>query len=148
MTADEAINRLNTHSAEVSKLYPHHGTHGLSLPFGWTNGIPTKPIYYQDTLLATPTNTAFGFGPGWPRAYQRHQRPPSWQNKNGPKRGERYTNHNNGHTRLMPSYLIRVAPTHNLPSLEAPARGMTIDPARTSHKGKRGCTDQLDMVAP
>ena len=26
--------------------------------------------------------------PGWPRVYQRHQRPPSWQNINGPKRGQ------------------------------------------------------------
>src|SRR5215216_3278968 len=38
---------------------------------------------------------------------------------------------NNGHARLMPSYLAKVAPAHNLPSLEAPARGMKIDPVRT-----------------
>ena len=40
-------------------------------------------------------------------------------------------NNNNGHTRLMSAYLIRVGRAHNLPSLEAPARGMTIDPVRT-----------------
>ena len=33
----------------------------------------------------------------------------------------------------MPSYLIRVAPAHNLPLREAPVRGMTIDPVRTPH---------------
>ena len=36
-------------------------------------------------------------------------------------------NLNNGHTRLMSAYLMRVARAHNLPSLEAPARGTTID---------------------
>ena len=38
---------------------------------------------------------------------------------------------NYGHTRLMSAYLIRVARAHNLPSLEAPTRGTTIDPVRT-----------------
>ena len=41
------------------------------------------------------------------------------------------TYNNNGHTRLMPSYPAKVAHAHNLPSLEAPVRGMTIDPVRT-----------------
>ena len=38
---------------------------------------------------------------------------------------------NNGHTRLLSAYLIRVARVHNLSSLEAPARGTTIDLVRT-----------------
>ena len=46
MTEDAAIDRFNTHSAEVSTLYPHDETHGLALPFVWTNGVPTKTIYY------------------------------------------------------------------------------------------------------
>ena len=58
------------------------------------------------------------------------QRPPSWQNKNGPKRGHVHIT-KLGLTRLMPSYLAKVAPVHNLPSLEALARGTTIDPVRT-----------------
>ena len=73
-----------------STLYPHHGTLGLTLPYVWTNGVPTKPTYRHDTLLATPTNTPLGFSPGWPRAYQRHQRPPSWQN--GHHRGKMVPN--------------------------------------------------------
>ena len=48
-----------------------------------------------------------------------------------PTRGHGSKNSNNGHTRLMSAYLIRVARAHNLPSLEAPVRGMTIDPVRT-----------------
>ena len=40
--------------------------------------------------------------------------------------GTRINNNNNGHTRLMSAYLIRVARAHNLPSLEAPERGTTI----------------------
>ena len=60
VTKDAAIDRFNKHYAEVSTLYPHYGTHGLALPFGWTNGVPTKPIYYHDTLPATPTNSPLG----------------------------------------------------------------------------------------
>ena len=44
----------------LSTLYPHYGTHGLALPFGWTNGVPTKPIYCHDTLPATPTHSPLG----------------------------------------------------------------------------------------
>ena len=42
------------------------------------------------------------------------------------QQGQPGYNNNNGHTRLMSAYLIWVAHAHNLPSLEAPARGMTI----------------------
>lgn len=51
---------LNTHSAEVSTLYPHHRSHGLALPFRWTNGILTKLICCHDTLPATLTNSPLG----------------------------------------------------------------------------------------
>ena len=47
-----------------------------------------------------------------------------------PTRGHRSKNSNNGHTRLMSAYLIWVARAHNLPSLEAPVRGTTIDRIR------------------
>ena len=60
LSAGAAIDRFNIHSAEVSTLYPHYGTHGLALPFGWTNGVPTKPIYCHDTLPATPTHSQLG----------------------------------------------------------------------------------------
>ena len=58
-STDATIDRLNT-LCRGSTLYPHHGTHGLALPFGWTNGIPTKPIYCHDTLPATPTRSQLG----------------------------------------------------------------------------------------
>jgi hypothetical protein len=60
VTEDAAIDRFNKHSVEVSTLYPHHGTDGLALPFGWTNGIPTEPTHCHDTLLATLTNSPLG----------------------------------------------------------------------------------------
>ena len=41
---------LNTHSVEVSTLYPHDGTQGLALPFGWTNGVSTKTALLPMTL--------------------------------------------------------------------------------------------------
>ena len=59
ITVDSAIDRFNT-LCRGSALYPHHGTHGLALPFGWTNGVPTKPIYCHDTLPATPTHSQLG----------------------------------------------------------------------------------------
>ena len=52
--------QINIHSAEVSTLYPHYETHGLALPFGWTNGVPTKLIYCHDTLPALLTQTPPG----------------------------------------------------------------------------------------
>ena len=55
-------------------------------------------------------------------------------NINRPKQGQPGYNNNNGHTRLMSAYLIRVARAHNLPSLEALTRGMTTDRIRASHK--------------
>ena len=53
-----------------SALYPHYGTHGLALPFGWTNGIPTEPSHCHNTLMDTPTNSPLGSVLGDP-AYQR-----------------------------------------------------------------------------
>ena len=86
MTEDATIDRLNTHSAEVSTPYPHHRTHGLALPFGWTYGMPTELSHCHDTLSATPTNSPLGLvlgGPSLPKA----KWPPSWQ-INGPKWGQ------------------------------------------------------------
>ena len=56
ITEDAAIDRFNT-PCRGSALYPHHGIQGLPLPFGWTNGIPTKPSPCHDTLPPTPTNS-------------------------------------------------------------------------------------------
>ena len=50
---------------------------------------------------------------------------------NDPPRGQKRAKSNYGHTRLMSTYLIRVAHAHNLPAWEAPVRGTTIDPVRT-----------------
>ena len=56
---DTAIDRLNT-LYRGSALYPHHGIHGLALPFGWTNDIPTELPHCHDTLSTTPTNSPQG----------------------------------------------------------------------------------------
>ena len=69
ITEDATIDRLNI-LCIGSTLYPHHGTHGLALPFGWTNGIPAELSHCHDTLTATPTNSPLGLVMG-DRAYQR-----------------------------------------------------------------------------
>ena len=128
ITEDAAIDRLKHTLQRLAHFTHTTELKGLTLPFRWTNSVPAKLSYHHDTLPATPTHSLSGLSYGWPHAYQRHIRPPSWQN--GPKRGhELKTKH--GHTRLMPSYLIRVASAHNLPSLEAPARGTTKDRIKT-----------------
>ena len=40
------------------------------------------------TLSRPLQQTPLGLSHGWPRAYQRHQWPPSWQNINGTKQGQ------------------------------------------------------------
>ena len=127
-------------------MYPHHGTHGLALPFGWTNDVPTKPSYCHDTLPATPTNSPLGYVLGGPVPTK---------GTNGHRRGKMVPNgdkdpyKNNGHTRIMPSYLAKVAPAHNLPSREAPVRATTKDRIKTFQQGKCGRTElKPDSVAP
>ena len=110
-------------------MYPHHETHGLALPFGWTNGVPKKPIYCHDTLPATPTNTPFGFSPGWPmptKGLTATVVAKQKQSQTGTKARKQL-----GLTRLMSSYLAEVALAHKLPSLEALARGTTIESVST-----------------
>ena len=138
ITEDAAIDRLNT-LYRGSALYPHHRTHGLALPFGWTNGLPTKTFPCHDTLPATPTNSLSGLSHGWPHAYQRHQRPPSWQKRS--QTGTRYHKNKRAH-KVMSAYGARVPHAHNLPSLEAPARGTTKDRIKPPHKGKCGHTEE------
>ena len=65
MTEDAAIGSLNT-LCRGRALYPHYGTHGLALPFGWTNGVPSKLIYCHDTLPATPPQIPNGLVLGGP----------------------------------------------------------------------------------
>ena len=118
---------LNTHSAEVSTLYPHHGTQGLALPFGWTNGVPINPIYCHDTLPATPTNCLSGL----------MGRPMPTKGIFGHRRGKTVPNGDmvyQSQQRSHKAYAVlpdQGSPTHNLPSLEAPTRGMKINPVRT-----------------
>ena len=87
VTEDAAMDRFNKHYAEVSTLYPHHGTHGLALPFGWTNGIPTEPSHCHDTLSATPTNSPLGYVMVAPVSTKDIQRPLLWQNKSAVPNG-------------------------------------------------------------
>ena len=134
ITEGTAIDRLNT-LCRGSALYPHHEIHGLVIPFGWTNDILTKPSHCPDTLPATPTNSLSMLSPGWPHAYQRHQRPPSWQKRS--QTGTRYRNNKRAH-KVMSAYRARVPHAHNLPSFEVPTRGTTRDRTKTTRKGKCG----------
>ena len=76
ITMNSAIDRFNT-LYRGSALYPHHGTHGLALPFGCTNGVPTKLIYCYDTLPATQTHSPLGWSWVAP-CLLKTQRPLSW----------------------------------------------------------------------
>ena len=64
-STDATSDRFNT-LCIGSTLYPHHGTHGLAFPFGWTNGIPTKSLHFHNTLPATPTQIPNGLVLGGP----------------------------------------------------------------------------------
>ena len=113
MTEDATIDRLNTHTLERLAHFTHTTElTGPALPFRWTNGVPTKPTYCHDTLLATPT-------PHWAKSWVTPCLPKTptatvVAKQNGPKRGHELKS-KPGHTRLMSSYLIR---------------GMTIDRIR------------------
>ena len=67
-----------------------------------------------------------------------------------PKQGKKRLSSNLRAHKVMSAYLIRVVRAHNLPSLEVPARDMTIDRIRALPiKGKCGCTGKkLDSAAP
>ena len=122
ITEGAAIDSLNT-LCRGSALYPHYGTLA-SHSHMCGPGISTKPSYCHDTHPATPTNTAYGFSPGWPMPTKGLTATVVAKQKwsqTGTKVRKQL-----GHTRLMPSYPAKVAPVHNLPSLEAPARGMAI----------------------
>ena len=121
-----------THTTEPMVSHSHTCGHG----------VPTKPMYFHDTprpLRPTPL---------WAKSWVAPCLPKAPMATVVAKRGQGSIL-NNGHTRLMPSYLIRVEHAHNIPSLEAPARGMTIERIKAIPiKGKCGCTGQLDLVAP
>ena len=95
---------------------------------------------------ATPTISLSGLGLGWPRVYQRHQRPPSWQN--GPKQGQgtiQTKTSTQGYV-CLPGQGMHA---HNLPSREAPVRATTKDRIKTFPLGKCGRTEiEPDSVAP
>ena len=66
-TVDTAI-RIDFTLCRGCTLYPHHGTHGLVLPFGWTNDVPTKPAW--PVTLPSYHRPSYPFlesSPGWPR---------------------------------------------------------------------------------
>ena len=67
--------------------------------------IPTKPSLCHALSPATATISLSGLGLGWPRVYQRHQRPPSWQN--GPKQGQGTIKTKRAH-KVMSAYRARV----------------------------------------
>ena len=127
ITEDAAIDRLNT-LCRGSALYPHYGTPGLAFPFGWTKAFRRKPSLCHALSPATPTNSLSGLGLGWPRVYQRHQRPPSWQN--GPKQGQGTikTNTSTQGYVYLPGQGMHA---HNLPSRAAPVRATTNDRIKT-----------------
>src|SRR3954471_13818522 len=99
MTEDAAIGSLTNTLCTDRALYPHHRTHGLALPFGWTNGVPTKPIYCHDTLPATSTHSPLGLSWVAPYLPKTPKTTVVAKTINGPTQGQpRYNN--NEHTRL------------------------------------------------
>ena len=78
---------------------------------------PLQPTPLLGSVLGDPVST---------KGINGHRR---GKTINGPKRGHMHIT-KLGLTRLMSTDLIRVARAHNLPLLEAPARGMTIDRIR------------------
>ena len=126
MTEDAAIDRLNT-LCRGSVLYPHYGTPGLALPYVRTTAFRQNratAMTLSRLLRPTPPWGSVLGGPVPTKGTNGHRR-----GKNGPKQGHDLKT-KPGHTRLMSAYLIREARAHNLPSLEAPARGMRIDRIR------------------
>jgi hypothetical protein len=107
------------------------------LPFRWTNDILTKPIYCMTLSQPLPTNP-FGLCPGWPRCQLMTSATSVAATvvakPNKPSQTGTTAHKQLRHSRLMAAHRARVARSHNLPSLEAPARGMTIDRNRTPHK--------------
>ena len=126
MTEDAAIDRLNTHSAEVA-----HCTHTTEPMASHSHsGGPTA--FRQNRPTAMTLSRPLRLTPHWAKSWVAPCLPQDTSTTvvARPTRGHGSKNSNNGHTRLMSAYLIRVTCSHNLPSLEAPARGTTIDRIR------------------
>ena len=111
-----------THTTEPMASCSHSGG-----PTAFRQNRPTAMTLSRPLRSTPPWGSVLG-GPVPTKGINGHRR---GKTINGPKRGQPGYNNNNGHTRIMSAYLIRVARAHNLSSLEAPARGTTIDPVRT-----------------
>ena len=121
------------HSAEVA-----HFTHTTEYLASYSHSGGPKYSLCHALSPATPTICLSGLGLGWPRVYQRHQRPPSWQN--GPKRGQgtiKTKTSTQGYV-CLPGQGMHA---HNLPSREAPVRATTKDRIKTFPLGKCGRTE-------
>ena len=112
-----------------------HCTHTMKPMASYSHsGGPTA--FRQNRSTAMTLSRPLQLTPHWAKSWVALCLPPDTtttvmaQYINDPTRGSAGYN-NYGHTRLWSAYLIRVARAHNLPSLEAPARGTTIDPVRT-----------------
>ena len=128
-----AVDRFNT-LYRGSTLYPHHGTHGLALPFG-------GPTAFRQNCPTTMTlSRPLRLTPHWAKSWVAPclpQTPTTIVMEKRPHHGKTVPNGTKALIiqlrahKVMSAYRARVPHAHNLPSLEAPVRGMTIDPVRT-----------------
>ena len=127
VTVDSTIDRL-IDSAEVA-----HCTHTMGPMASHSHsGGPTAFRQNRSIVmtLSRPLRpTPNWASPGWPRVYQRHNDHRRGQNINVPH-GDQYQKSQQRAHKVMSAYRARVPHAHNLPSLEAPVRGMTIDRIR------------------
>jgi hypothetical protein len=119
-------------------------------PFGWTGDAAAKPIYCV-TLMVPPTYPFSGSCHGCPWGHSvipRCHRVTSCHRvakQNYPKQGPCI--HKTWAHKVIAAYRARVARTYNLPSLEVPIRGTTIDQVRASPSRQMCWTAELDSVA-
>ena len=124
VTVDSAIDRL-IHSAKVAHCTHTMDTMASNSHSGGPTAFRLNPSIAM-TLSRPLRLTPHWATPGWPRVYQRHNDHRRGQNINVPH-GDRYQKSQQRAHKVMSAYRARVLHTHNLPSLEAPTRGMTTD---------------------
>ena len=124
LSSGAAIDRL-IHSAEVV-----HFTHTTEPMASHSHSDGPTAFRRNPSIAMTLSRplrlTPLWASPRWPRVYQRHTTTILAKTINCPKRGQGSILQQRAH-KVISAYLARVPHAHNLPSLEAPTRGMTTD---------------------